>query len=1631
MIKPIINPDKTIDKLTLVLSRPDHVKLGALAFVTDMQWKRNENGANELSFVVSKEINEMSEDGTEETIQEPLWDEIVDFKYIYVQEWDEYFNLEVNLIEEGDNTKRCSCISAGEYELSNSLIYALEINSEADIKRVDYTRPTVFYDPTDPENSLLNRAISKLPHWSVDHVDNSLKTLQRTFSVSNKKVYDFLVSEVAEEIGCLFKFDSAKRTISAYDLKKVCIDCGYRGEFSGSCPKCESTNIREYGKNTGVYVDVENILNSVEYSTNIDAVKNCFRLEAGDDNMTAAIINRNPNGSAYIYYFSDEQKHDMPATLVKKLDSYDILRKSYDAEYAELIEKVYDDLDKISYYTSEMMPNVEHQDTSAQEEANKLNADSVSPVGMPNVTKNTSIQTVNNAMESYAKVFIRSGWYKAKVNESSFEYVGEDVDQASYGYWTGNFKITNYSDEEDTAISPTITVKVWDKYHTYLEQKIAKQLSMEDDEEGTIFDVLSYKSLDLFKEAIKLYGLNRLKSFYDAIQGCLDIMIESDQANSNAELYEELYIPYYDKLQAVTKEMDLRSATIAEYRADLEATQARQREIQKALDFEAYLGKDLYKIFCSYKKEDLYSNPNYISKDLENKELFENAGAFLDAASEELYKAGTCQHQITGDMINLLEIEEFKGLLDNFDLGNWIQVGIDGKTYKLRLLSLSWGEDEPQRLDVTFSDVEKIKYGYSDTQSILEKASSVVGSYDSMTYQVKRSKEQTDMMRDFVSNGLDATTMKIVNSANNQNIVIGATGLLARRKMDFTESLYDPYQLKLLSNGLYVTSDHWKSTDLAVGRFIYTDPDTGEQETRMGVLAENIVGRLILGNKLGIYSTDGNKKLSFDNFGLKLEAIESDDGIYSKIFSISKTDKDGNTTEQMYMDTDGNLVLANKQIIEMHDKLNSVDAEIGNFDKVYVKEGTIEKLLTEYVRAEDIEGFSAEFKKLVASEAQFEDLKANNATIYGLLQAANASIDNLTTNKIDTNTFNAYKADIATLFASYATIAELEANYLKADTAELTYAKVTALTAVEATIQTLNTTIANINTLIADKADITDLNVVTATVETLIADLADIEEVLADKVTADEVDTKILNANKVITDDLTAIHAIVDVLEVKYATIEQLNAQVARIDKLVTEKATVKELEAAVANINTLSGQLANIESIMSGNIGTGLLQTIHLTAQNFVGDDAIITSAMIKDLTADKIKSGSIDTEQVTIESGDGRMKIDGSTQQFFDENGKCRIQIGKDANGKFSFTIFDETGTGVLIDSKGIHENAIADGLIVDKHVSSTAGIQASKIAFIDQDGTKTLQTHLTTEQGRIDQLIRDTTIDGTKLKDKLTQVTSTVNGITTTVADIQSDLDDANDSLTGLTSKVTTIETTADGLSTRITKAETDITNANNTASAASTQATLNAGKLDLLIQSGNDASSLVITPGALNAIARDINLTGKVTFTSLDTATQNKINGTLSDSVVEYALSTSRTTAPTTGWATTSPTPGANQYVWQRTKKTSTSGSTTYSDAVCISGADGKPGQDGTNGVDALHIVIESSAGTSFIDKAIVTTLTAHVFKGGTELNATQLASEGAIKWYLNGSTTAVGTGVTLSVNQVASVAIANYTCRLEG
>lgn len=159
--------------------------------------------------------------------------------------------------------------------------------------------------------------------------------------------------------------------------------------------------------------------------------------------------------------------------------------------------------------------------------------------------------------------------------------------------------------------------------------------------------------------------------------------------------------------------------------------------------------------------------------------------------------------------------------------------------------------------------------------------------------------------------------------------------------------------------------------------------------------------------------------------------------------------------------------------------------------------------------------------------------------------------------------------------------------------------------------------------------------------------------------------------------------------------------------------------------------------------------------------------------------------------------------------------------------------------------------------------------------------------------------------------------------------------------------------------------------------------------------------------------------------------NGTNGTsvtVSSTSVTYQASSSGTTTPTGTWQSTVPSVSNGQYLWTKTYVKYSDGKETTSYSVAYKGT------NGSNGADAITISITSSAGFIFKNASIATTLTAHVYKGGKELTSSTsptLASQGTIKWYKDGGTTAVGTGQTLTITAGDVSSKATYTAQLEG
>lgn len=191
----------------------------------------------------------------------------------------------------------------------------------------------------------------------------------------------------------------------------------------------------------------------------------------------------------------------------------------------------------------------------------------------------------------------------------------------------------------------------------------------------------------------------------------------------------------------------------------------------------------------------------------------------------------------------------------------------------------------------------------------------------------------------------------------------------------------------------------------------------------------------------------------------------------------------------------------------------------------------------------------------------------------------------------------------------------------------------------------------------------------------------------------------------------------VDTANITYATIKNLNVVEENVQKINGEVGNFKELTAANftaanAKIDVLDGNYANIKTLLSGGAGIGDLQNIHLTSQNAVIDSALIRSAVMQTVSVADLLAGTISTNKFLIASDDGGIRIQGATQQWSDTDGTVRMQAGRDANGDFTFSLFDKTGKGILIDATGVKPDAIADGLIVNKMVADNAAIAGSKL-------------------------------------------------------------------------------------------------------------------------------------------------------------------------------------------------------------------------------------------------------------------------------------------------------------------------------
>lgn len=884
-----------VEQPTIVLCENNYKKIGNLNSVTDIAYKDNMNPANSLSFTVHKhrDNNELCS----------LWNKITDFRIVWIPEFNEYFQISVSINETDEIIKNVTATALCEAELSQINIYNLDINSDNDIKFNNYER-TSFYNPSNTSLSLLHRILSRVPHYKINHVDDTLKNEKRIISADGTSVYDLLTGDVATEFDCLFKFDSTNRSISAYDLLNYCPKCNKRIE-DDICPDCGNTElVKGYGKDTTIFVNKDNLAQEITLDSNESEVKNCFKIIAGDDIMSAAVKDVSPNGSEYITYFSDSDYGNMQTELAKKLKDYDRTVKDNEKQYTQVLTDLYDGYDNKAYLTSTMMPDISHEVGTAAEQIAKLTSATLSPVAVKDVSI-TSVYTVTNAVLGMAKCL---------VDTTNFKLTIEDGSTLRNQTWHGRFTIASYvkdNDEnpKDTATSNEIAVMVNDDLQTYIEQKVKRSIQKEGSDD--LSDLFKIEKDEDFKSTLKLYCLKRLESFLNAYDGCLQVLNEANCGMSNSPFYEKLYLPYYNRRNYIEDEYNERAKQIESVVTNIANLEWEKQTIQKMLNLRTYLGESDYLSYLTYLREDKYENSNYISDGLTNEEIIEQAKQLREKALKELKKSAEMKYTISSTLNNLLVLKEFEPIINYFETGNYIRMEVDNTIYKMRLLSyeVNFSEDNIQTINVEFSDVINAKNNALGLKEILDQAKSISSSYPAVVNQMNKNTANAAIAPSWVENGLNLTNLKIVSTADNQNMTVDNHGLWMRKYDDITAS-YDPCWAKLQNNGLYLTKNNGKTIEVGVGEFVYVDPVTKEEIQEYGIIAKKIIGKQILGeDSFGIYNT--NNTMEFSDNGLFI-TTNGDDGKNSNAFTIQKqyTKATGSVCEkQFYIDENGNVTL--------------------------------------------------------------------------------------------------------------------------------------------------------------------------------------------------------------------------------------------------------------------------------------------------------------------------------------------------------------------------------------------------------------------------------------------------------------------------------------------------------------------------------------------------------------------------------------------------------------------------------------------------------------------------------------------------------------------------------------------------
>lgn len=265
-----------------------------------------------------------------------------------------------------------------------------------------------------------------------------------------------------------------------------------------------------------------------------------------------------------------------------------------------------------------------------------------------------------------------------------------------------------------------------------------------------------------------------------------------------------------------------------------------------------------------------YTNDNIAVLDSTTpEEEIDISNELLKSGYAELNKVCRPRFSFSIDAIDVTKQYEFKEQMQLLELGKKITIEKEeGIWYEPVLLEISFKLDSSDNFSLTFANAMRLddwSYSYAD---LIADASSTSRQVSANWQDILSYTKDRENIASILQDPLNTTLRASSANMSNQEFIINENGILGRKKVSTDSTQFEDEQVRLINNLLIFTDDNWQTAKTALGKIYYTD-ENEKQSTSYGLIAETIIGSLIMGETLKIRNS--NNTIVLDDRGITIK----------------------------------------------------------------------------------------------------------------------------------------------------------------------------------------------------------------------------------------------------------------------------------------------------------------------------------------------------------------------------------------------------------------------------------------------------------------------------------------------------------------------------------------------------------------------------------------------------------------------------------------------------------------------------------------------------------------------------------------------------------------------------------------